>query len=315
MSVEKPPLVVVTGPTGVGKTGVAVRLAERLPIEVVSADSRQVYRRMDIGTGKPAPADLRAVTHHLIDVVEPDETYHAARFKADAEAAIAGCAARGRLALVVGGTGLYIRALTRGLRPAPPRNPELRKELIERSRRDGLDALYSELAVLDPEAARTIHPGDLLRVIRGIEICRLTDRPRGDPAHWQESQPGFRLLVIGLTMPRSLLYEILEKRVRRMVDLGLRDEVRKLLDAGYGEGLAAMQGIGYRHFAAVVGGRLSEREAVRTMIRDTKRYAKRQWTWFAREPEIRWVDVEAAGGLEGAALAVETLIAQRGLLT
>lgn len=311
---EKPPLVVVTGPTGVGKTEVAVRLAERLPIEVVSADSRQVYRRMDIGTGKPEPTYLRAVRHHLIDVAEPDEPYHAARFKVEAEAAIAGCAARGRLPLVVGGTGLYIRALIRGLRPAPPCNSGLRKELVERSQRKGLSALYSELTALDPEAARKIHPRDLLRVVRGLEICYLTGRPRGDRTHWQRSRQEFRLLMIGLTMSRGLLYGVLEKRVHRMVDIGLRDEVRELLDAGYGEELSAMQGIGYRHFAAVVRGRLSEDEAIRTMIRDTKRYAKRQWTWFAREREITWVDVERAGGIKGTALAVEKLIVQSGVL-
>jgi tRNA dimethylallyltransferase len=314
MNSGKPPLVVVAGPTGVGKTDVAIRLAARLPVEVVSADSRQVYRRMDIGTGKPTPADLGAVPHHLIDVVEPDEPYHAARFKAEAEAAITDCRRRGRLPLVVGGTGLYIRALVRGLRPAPPRDPELRRTLIEWSQREGSHALHVKLAALDPAAAHRIHPRDQLRLVRALEVHYLTGRPPGDPTHWRERRPEFQLLEIGLTMPRNRLYGLLEKRVRRMVELGLRDEVHRLLEEGYDERLPAMQGIGYRHFAGAIRGRHSEDEAIRTMTRDTKRYAKRQWTWFAREADIQWVNVEASGGVEGAAEVVRTMIERSGVL-
>jgi tRNA dimethylallyltransferase len=311
---EKSPLVVILGPTGVGKTEVAVRLADRLPIEIVGADSRQVYRRMNIGTGKPSSADLSAVRHHLVDVVEPDEQYHAARFRTEAEAAIADCLERGRLPLVVGGTGLYLRALLRGLRPAPPRSPETRRELMEWSLREGPEALHSELASLDPATAAKIHPRDEVRLVRALEIWRLTGKPQGDQAHWRESRPEYRLLMIGLTMPRDLLYGIIEKRVLRMVERGLRQEVQALLEAGYDEGLPAMQGIGYRHFAAVIRGRISEEEAIKTMVRDTKRYAKRQWTWFSREPEVRWIDVNAAGGIEGTAVVAEQLISQSGLL-
>lgn len=310
----RPPLVVLTGPTGVGKTEVALRLSRLLPVEVVSADSRQVYRGMDIGTGKPTPVQLESVPHHLIDVVDPDERYHAARFKAEAEAAIRQIRGRGRLPLVVGGTGLYIRALVRGLLSAPPADLTVRGELREWADREGPEALHARLRELAPRAACRIHPRDRTRLVRALEIHRLIgELPEGE-AHWWESPPEFRLLMVGLTIPRPVLYRALETRVEGMVRLGLRQEVERLLDAGYGPGLSAMQGIGYRHFAGVIRGRWAHAHALHAMKRDTKRYAKRQWTWFAREPEIRWVDVDAAGGIEGTAELVAKLIEQGGFL-
>ncbi|MBI2152503.1 MAG: tRNA (adenosine(37)-N6)-dimethylallyltransferase MiaA [Candidatus Rokubacteria bacterium] len=308
-----PPLVVITGPTGVGKTEVAVRLASRLRVEVVSADSRQVYRRMDIGTAKPTPEQREAVPHHLIDVVNPDERYHAARFRAEAREAISAILGRGRLPLVVGGTGLYIRALLRGLRPAPPADPEVRRELKELMEREGVGALHARLKEVDPEAASRIHARDPVRIIRALEIHRLTGAPLGAPAHWRQSRPEWTTLFVGLTRPRPALYAALEARADGMVAQGLERETRALLEAGYSPSLPAMHGIGYRHFAGVIRGRWAEADAIRAMKRDTKQYAKRQWTWFAREPGIRWVDVEAAGGVEGAAEQVEKWIIQEGL--
>jgi tRNA dimethylallyltransferase len=310
----RPPLVVITGPTGVGKTEVAVRLARLLPIEVVSADSRQVYRRMDIGTGKPTPAQLRTVPHHLIDVVDPDERYHAARFRAEAGAAIRQIRERGRLPVVVGGTGLYIRALVRGLLPAPPADLTFRARLADWANREGTGALHGVLRECAPEAARRIHPRDRIRLIRALEIHRLTGKPLEPEAHWRERPPEFRLLMVGLTVARDALYRALEARVDRMVQLGLIPEVERLLDAGYGAELSSMHGLGYRHFAGVIRGRWSYAHAVSAMKRDTKRYAKRQWTWFAREPEIQWMNVEAAGGIEGTAEIVGKLVEQGGFL-
>lgn len=309
------PLVVIAGPTGVGKTEAAVHLAERVPMAVVSADSRQVYRRMDIGTGKPTPAQREAVPHHLIDVVDPDERYHAARFRQEALMAIEAIRSRGRLPVVVGGTGLYIRALLRGLVPAPTANPGLRRELEEWNRIHGVEALHRRLAQVDPEAAKRISPKDKVRIIRALEIYQLTGKPLGTPSHWRESRSSWTLLMVGLTMPRQVLAKALHDRVDSMVARGLRAEVQSLLVAGYDERLSAMKGIGYRHFARVIQGRLSEGEAIRQMKRDTVLYAKRQWTWFAREPELRWIDVTAAGGPEGAAETIAKLIELGGLLT
>ncbi|MBI4588494.1 MAG: tRNA (adenosine(37)-N6)-dimethylallyltransferase MiaA [Candidatus Rokubacteria bacterium] len=308
-----PPLVVIAGPTGVGKTDVAVRLACRLPVEIVSADSRQVYRGMDIGTAKPTFAQREAVPHHLIDVVNPDERYHVARFSIEARRAVAAILERGKLPLVVGGTGLYIRALLRGLLPAPPANAEVRRELTELLRRDGLPALHARLRAVDAEASGRIHEHDAVRILRALEIHRLTGAPVGTPSHWRQSRPEWSLLLVGLTRPRSSLYAALGARVDAMVARGLREETRQLLAAGYDGTLAAMQGIGYRHFVKVLRGASSEAEAIRAMKRDTRLYAKRQWTWFAREPEIRWVDVEAAGGIQGTAERVEKWIIQDGL--
>ena len=308
-----PPLVVLTGPTGVGKTEVAVCLASRLRIEVLSADSRQVYRGMDIGTAKPTREQREAVPHHLIDVVNPDERYNAARFRVAAREAILAILARGKLPLVVGGTGLYIRALLRGLRPAPPADPEVRRELKELLRREGVEALHARLSDVDPEAASRIHERDPVRIIRALEIHRLTGAPVGTSAHWRESLPEWATLLVGLTRPRASLYAALDVRVEGMVARGLKEETRALLEPGYSPTLPAMQGIGYRHFVKVIQGDWSEARAVAVMKRDTRQYAKRQWTWFAREPGIRWVDVEAAGGVEGVAEQVEKWIIQQGL--
>jgi tRNA dimethylallyltransferase len=313
MSDSSPPLVVLTGPTGAGKTEAAVRLASSLRVEVVSADSRQVYRGMDVGTAKPSRAQREAVPHHLIDVVNPDERYNAARFRSDARRAIAAIGERGRLPLVVGGTGLYIRALLRGLLPAPPADPAVRRELREILDREGVRALHSRLAAVAPEAAKRIHPSDPVRIIRALEIYRLTGAPAGVASHWSESRPEWRVLLVGLTRPRAGLYEVLGERVDRMVTSGLREETQRLLNAGYDPSLPAMQGIGYRHVVKVIRGELSLARAVHDMKRDTRQYAKRQWTWFAREPGIRWLDVEAAGGLGGAAEQVEKWIVQEGL--
>jgi len=308
-----PPLVVITGPTGVGKTEVAVRLASRLRVEVVSADSRQVYRGMDIGTAKPTGEQRAAMPHHLVDVVNPDERYNAARFRKEAREAISAMLERGKLPLVVGGTGLYIRALLRGLLPAPPADPGVRRELKTLLDREGGEALHARLEAVDPEAAKRIHPRDSVRIIRALEIHRLTGVPLGTPSHWRQSRPEWTVLLVGLTRPRPSLHATLDARVEGMVARGLGEETRRLLDAGYSPALPAMQGIGYRHFVRVIEGQWSEPEAIRLMKRDTRQYAKRQWTWFAREPGIRWVDVEAAGGVEGAAEQVEEWIVQEGL--
>jgi len=310
----KPPLLVIAGPTGVGKTATAVALARRVPLEVVSADSRQVYRGMDIATGKPTPAERAAVVHHLIDVVDPDDPYHAARFRADARAAIAEILARGRLPAVVGGTGLYIRALLRGLDPAPPADPALRRELEARAAREGPAALHAQLARLAPEAARRVHPHDTVRVIRALELVRAGSPVGAARRRWREPVAEWDVLAVGLTLERGELARRLRERAARMVAAGLLDEVRRLLARGWDPSLPALRGIGYREFVQVARGLLDPEEALRRMQRDTVRYARRQWTWFAREPDVEWLDVELAGGPEGAAALIAERLRARGLV-
>ena len=307
--VIQPPLLLIVGPTGVGKTAVAACLAASVPMEVVSADSRQVYRGMDIGTGKPTLEERKAVTHHLLDLIEPGERYHAARFRQDAARAIEGIRANGRLPVVVGGTGLYVRALLRGLDPAPPADPALRARLEETAETKGPGALHEHLAALDPERAARLHPNDRVRIIRAIEKH---GRGAASAGGWARAITPWRVLMFGLRRERGALNRRLEERARSMLAGGMMGEVRRLLAEGHDEAAPGMAGIGYGQWAKVARGRLPEAEALRLMIRDTQRYAKRQMTWFAREPEIRWLDVDKVSGVEGAAESIHKHILREG---
>lgn len=304
-------LLVIAGPTGVGKTASAVALARRVPIEVISADSRQVYRGMDLATGKPTAEERRQVPHHLVDIVDPDDRYHAERFRRDARAAIAAVAARGRLPVVVGGTGLYIRALLRGLDPMVPADPEFRQAMAALAAREGRQALHARLARQAPALARRLHPNDHVRVVRALELARAGRLPEG--GLWRRSDE-YEAIYVGLTMDRTRLAGRLCERAAAMVRAGLLAEVRALLARGYDPTLPALQGIGYRQFVAVARGSLDEAEALRLMQRDTIRYARRQWTWFAREPDVQWVDVDLAGGPEGVAAMLEDRLRRGGWL-
>jgi tRNA dimethylallyltransferase len=305
------PLLVIAGPTGVGKTAAAVALAARVPLEVISADSRQVYRGMDVATGKPTAAERAAVPHHLIDVVDPDQTFDAARFAASARALIADIHASGRLPAVVGGTGLYIRALLRGLDPAVPADPAYRAELTAISAREGRAALHARLAAVAPALARGLHPHDHVRIIRALE--RVRGGGSGAQTRWATAEPDWAVVYVGLTMHRAVLAERLRTRAARMVAAGLEDEVRGLLARGYDARLRALSSIGYREFVGVVQGALDRGEAVRRMQRDTVRYARRQLTWFAREPTLAWIDVDAFDGDAAAvAAAIEARLKQEG---
>ncbi|MDO8475075.1 MAG: tRNA (adenosine(37)-N6)-dimethylallyltransferase MiaA [Candidatus Rokubacteria bacterium] len=304
-----PPLLLIVGPTGVGKTAVAARLAASVPMEVVSADSRQVYRGMDAATGKPTSDERKAATHHLLDLIEPGERYHAARFRLDAAQAIETIRAAGRLPVVVGGTGLYVRALLRGLDAAPPADAALRAQLEEAARTNGPAALHERLRALDPERAARLHPNDRVRLIRAIEKH---GRGAATSGGWARAVPPWRVVMFGLRRERVALNRALEERARSMLAGGMMEEVRRLLAAGHDETAPGMAGIGYRQWAKVARGRLSPAEAQRLMVRDTQRYAKRQMTWFAREPEIQWLDVDEVGGVEGAAECIHKHILREG---
>ena len=314
MTRGKPPLLVVAGPTGVGKTAAVVALASRLSVEVISADSRQVYRGMDVATGKPTPEERRAVTHHLIDVVDPDDRYHAARFRLDAEEAIEAARGRGCLPVVVGGTGLYIRSLLRGLDPAPAADVDFRRELAGIAARQGRAALHAQLAVAEPALARRLHPNDEVRVVRALERLRAGSAVGEAQVRWRLTEAAWRVVYVGLALERPILAQRLHARAEAMVAAGLLDEVEGLLRRGYVPALSAMQGIGYRQFVDVALGRLDAAQALEQMQRETVRYAKRQMTWFAREPDLEWLDVAAAGSAEGVAAAIEARLQTEGLI-
>jgi tRNA dimethylallyltransferase len=280
------PLVVVVGPPAVGKTALAIDLARRFDGEIVSADSRQVYRGMDIGTAKPTREEQSLVPHHLIDIVAPDEPYTLAQFQADAYAAIDGILAHGKLPLLVGGTGLYVRSVVEGLRiPRVPPNEELRAQLAAQDRL----ALYERLRELDPDAAARIDPRNVRRTIRALEVClstgeRFSELGRASPAP-------YRIMQIGLTMSRADLYTRIDARVDHMMTDGLVAEVESLVKRGYNRNLPSMSGLGYREIGAYLRGEVSLDEAVANIKRSTRDFVRRQYTWFRLKDErIRWFE-------------------------
>ena len=285
-----PPLVVLVGPTAVGKTELSLRLAERLGGEIVSADSRLFYRGMDIGTAKPSPAERARVPHHLVDVAAPDETWSLAVFQQAAAEAIDGIHARGRLPLLVGGTGQYVHAVTRGWTPpAVIPDPELRLRLEAEATSLGAEALHARLQSLDPLAAERIDPRNLRRTIRALEVILATGKKSSE----QGGQGGspYRLLTLGLIRPRPELYA----RIEAMFAAGLLDEVRGLLAQDYSPDLPAMSSIGYRECAAVLRGEMTVEEAKISMRRLTRVFVRRQANWFkAGDPSIHWFEAGSA---------------------
>lgn len=286
-----PPLVVLCGPTAIGKTAAALELASHFNCEVVSADSRQVYRLMDVGTAKPSAGELARLPHHLINVVWPDEPFDAARFATAAATAVASILTRGKIPLLVGGTGLYIRALTEGLVPVPGADPDLRRQFEDEAAKKGSAVLHQRLMDVDPAAAGQLHPNDTVRIIRALEVFVQTGRRLSD---WQEEH-GFRsrryrLLKIGLTADRDLLYRRIDERSAAMFSGGLLEETEDLLARGYAPELKAMQTIGYREAVKVLRGEITRDQALADLQQSTRRYAKRQLTWFRADPEMIWVD-------------------------
>jgi len=286
---ERTRITAIIGPTAVGKSSLAVDLAERFAGEIISADSMQVYRHMDIGTDKP-PAELRRrVPHHLIDVVEPDDEYTAARFRGDASRVIEEVTGRGKRPFVVGGTGLYVKVLTEGLVDAPEGDPALRERLVQEAASRGREYLYERLERVDPETASGVHPNNLKRVIRALEVYELEGRPASElrREHAFGERP-YGALKIGLYREREEIYRDIEARVDEMVARGLAAETRGLLDRGYSPDLKPMCGLGYKEMVGYLQGDYPLEEAVRLIKRNTRRYAKRQLTWFRKDRETRW---------------------------
>jgi tRNA dimethylallyltransferase len=289
-----PRVLAIVGPTGVGKTALGVALANAFDAEIINADSRQVYRRLDVGSAKPTLAERAAVPHHVIDVVEPNEPFDCARFRCLATAAIHDVVGRGKRALVVGGTGLYLKVLRGGVFAGPGRDPVLRAEL-ERAEDSEPGTLYARLRALDPAGAARLHPHDRMRLIRALEVYQLTGRPI---SAWQAEHAfatrDFDMRVLGLTLPRPELYARINARCESMVRQGLVDEIRGLYASGFDPQLPALRSPGYHEIGEYVRGLCDLPTAIARMSQATRRLAKRQLIWFRADPEIVWCPPEPA---------------------
>lgn len=293
------PVVVIVGPTAVGKSRIAVEVAKAFETEVLTADSRQVYRGMDVGTDKPAPEERQGIPHRLIDLVGPDESFNAGLYRRQAIDEIERLYRDRRLPLVVGGTGLYVRTLLKGLCDAPPTDPIVRAALKQEAEDQGHDRLYARLVEVDPVAASRLHPRDESKVLRALEVYQLSGRRMSEfqQEHGFAERP-FSTLMIGLNRDRDALYRRIEERIDWQLAHGLIEETKQLLDQGYQRDSAAMKGLGYRQVAEHLAGAYDSAEMVRRFKRDTRRFSKRQMTWFRKEPGIQWLTIEESESVQ-----------------
>lgn len=291
-SIDKPKLLVLLGPTAVGKTGLSIEIAKRFDCEIISGDSMQVYRGMDIGTAKIKPEEMEGIPHHMIDIHDPDEPFSAAEFQYRVKGLIEEIGGRGRLPFLVGGTGLYIESLCYGFEFVPVgADEQFRNEMVRYLEANGEKALHDKLRSVDPKTADRLHPRDHRRVIRALEVNHLSGQTLSEQLDAQKRESPYELCIVGLTMDRQILYKRIEERIDAMLAEGLADEVRELLAKGYRRGLASMQGLGYKEIAAYLQDEISYEKAVELLKRDTRRFAKRQLSWFRHMKDIRWVDV------------------------
>lgn len=306
---QRPGILAIVGATATGKSSLGLALAGAIGGEIVNADALQVYRGLDIGTAKPTPEERRRVPHHLIDLLDPEEPWSAGEFARRARPVLDEIRGRGRLPVVVGGSGFYVHALLRGLAPLPPRQPQVRRELERRMEADGLASLRRELERLDPATAARLAPGDRQRIVRALEVVLATGRPL---SQWQAEAPPAELrpaaLRVGLTLPRAILYDRIGARVHRMIECGWVEEVAGLLRRGVDPAAPAFQAIGYRQIVCHIRGERALDVAVRDIVLATRRFAKRQETWFRnKEPEVIWL----RAGDEGRLLARVLRLASR----
>ena len=290
------PILVLVGPTAIGKTALSLRIAAEFGCEIISMDSMQVYRYMDIGTAKVSNEERRQVEHHLIDILDPDEQYDAARFVRDALDAINRIASRGKIPLITGGTGLYLLALTNGLFDEINVKDQERERLRERLNNEGRDALYQELLKVDPESGKRIHRNDTQRLLRGLEIYYSTGTPWSEhlrkQAQFVQCPLPNKMLRLGLTCDRNLLHDRIIRRSISIMQNEFKHEVERLIEKGYSQELPSMKSIGYRHMSACITGQWDLDTATATLIQDTMRYAKRQMTWFRQHQEVLWHDIQ-----------------------
>ncbi len=288
------PILILVGPTAIGKTDLSIELASRFHCEIISMDSMQVYRYMDIGTAKIKEEEKKGIVHHLIDIVDPDVHYDAGCFTHDSLEAVQAIRGRGNNILITGGTGLYLKALTDGLMRDIPSDEKIREKLKKQLFKNGADDLFDELQQYDPTTAARIHKNDHYRLVRALEIFKLTGKSWAEHIDEQKFEKGKRFtncLEIGLTCDRQNLYERIDRRTIKMMEVGLEDEVSGLLAMGYHRNLKSMKSIGYRHMVNYFEGKWSREEAFNLLARDTRHYAKRQYTWFNKSDSIRWFDV------------------------
>lgn len=303
-----PPLTFILGCTASGKSALGHVLAQRIGAEIISVDSMKIFRRMDIGTAKPSAARRSEIPYHLIDVVEPAEDYSVAQFVRAAEAAIADITARGRHVLCVGGTALYIKSLSEGLFEGPSANEAIRARLKDRADREGAPALHAELARIDPAAAERIHPNDLRRIVRGLEVHELTGQPiTALQTQWDRQRTNYACTFIGLRRDLEDQNQRTNRRVHRMVDEGLVAEVTRLLAEDRPLSTTARQALGYAEMIAHLSGEVSLEEAVEAIKINTRQFSKAQRTWFRRFRDVRWIDVGPADTAEGVADRVARL--------
>ena len=289
------PVLVLVGPTAIGKTDLSLSLAEHFKCEIISVDSMQVYRFMDVGTAKATKEERQRVRHHLIDVVNPDENYDAARFVKDARAAITDIHNKGKIPLLTGGTGLYLKALFEGIFSGVDADPQIRRRLEERLLTEGPNVLHQELHLCDHISAKRIHVNDKHRLLRALEVFLSTGKPWSEHLREHKEQNEVvrfpKALLLGLTCDRSELYDRINIRCKEMLHNGLEEEVRSLLQEGYNRELKAFRSIGYRHMIQHIDGEFDQTELLTLLSRDTRRYAKRQYTWFSRIEKLHWLEV------------------------
>ncbi len=315
MKDAKKPLIIITGPTAVGKTALSLDLARAVNGEIISADSMQVYKYMDIGSAKIMPEEMEGIPHHLIDVIEPEEEFHVVRFQEMAKEAMEEIYARGRIPVVTGGTGFYIQALVRDIDFTETGGDEAyRQELEKLAREQGAEILHEMLAKVDPVSAEEIHANNVKRVIRALEYYHFTGEPISvHNAEQRQKTSPYQFVCFVLNRDRAELYQRIDRRVDMMLEQGLLEEVKKLADMGYTKDMVSMQGLGYKELLAYLDGELSYEEAVYILKRDTRHFAKRQLTWFKRETDVNWVNVDDGRTGEQILSDMLTVCRERGL--
>ena len=307
---DKPNLLVLVGPTAVGKTKLSIEIAKAFSCEIISGDSMQVYRGMDIGTAKIQSSEMEGIPHHLIDVLNPDEPFSVAQFQDSCRQLIPEIGERGKLPFIVGGTGLYVESVCYEYQFTDTGADEgFRSQMQNIADGEGNEALHARLAAVDPQSAERLHPNDVRRVIRALEIYHMSGMTLSSQLESQNKQSPYNLCIIGLTMDRQMLYNRIEQRIDEMMDAGLVDEVRSLLGRGFTRNLISMQGLGYKEILEHLEDGVPLEDAVTKLKRDTRRFAKRQLSWFRHMKDISWVDVTEHKNFSGNLEAVRAIIA------
>ena len=309
---NKPKLLVLVGPTAVGKTKMSIELAKTFNAEIISGDSMQVYRHMDIGTAKIKQGEMNGIPHHLIDIHEPDYPYSVAEFQENCRQLIMDIQSRGKLPFIVGGTGLYVESVCYNFQFSEVGSDEaFRKEQFDYADAHGPEKLHEKLRQIDPPSAERLHPNDVRRVIRALEIYHMTGMRQSDQLAAQKKESPYDLCIVGLTMDRQMLYKRIEDRIDEMMEEGLVQEVASLLDRGVGPGCISMQGLGYKEIASYLRGDVPLETAVNELKRDTRRFAKRQLSWFRHMKDIHWVDMMDTANFSTSFATIRDIIAKK----